>query len=799
MHALRLGRFTWIAALSFCLSAGLPIGTSSVATAQEEFDFNKLGEAPLAGAPSAESPVDVQAMFVPAQGNAPAKVLITAFIKPTWHIYSLTQQGDFIATKIVLPGGPGYKLTGEFKSSPAPILKIDVGEKTEQHEGMVTWWAPIEIDAGVDLQTLKIDGSISYQACSTGCIPEETINFSATVGDEASATELIAGGKTIYRAEGSPIALSGYTEPLVVTPGSQFKLVITADADAGWHIYPLANLHASTIAKPTVIALLETGGFTPGAITPQGKLETKETDIDGVIEKDAYYEQRVAWTMELTAPADAKAGLHPISGAIGFMTCKEGQCRPAIVANFQVGVSVEEATVAGKSLLALSDGTMSYTKLVAAAGTGNGFDADKIQAHAGGGSRSIFYMLGAALLGGLILNAMPCVLPVIGLKILGFVEQSHDHRSRVFLLNMWFSLGLVSVFLVLASLAVFLGMGWGEQFTKPWFTIGMSGLVFAMALSFLGVWEIPIPGFVGSGGAQQLASREGASGAFAKGVFTTLLATPCSGPFLGPLFGLLLRESPLVIYAVFACVGIGMASPYLLIGAFPQLIRVLPRPGAWMDTFKQLMAFVLLGTVVFLFMSIQQAYFIPTFALLISIWLGCWWIGRTPLTAELGTKLISWGSGAAMAGVLGWLSFQYLTPGKELLDWQPYSQQALVQLTSEGKTVFIDFTAEWCLTCKRNEKMAINTEPVKELVDELGVVTLKADWTDGSPEIKKMLALLGSQSIPVYAIFPADRPNQPIVLRDLVTQQQILDTLQQAGKSRIASAPKAVEKTAMMP
>ncbi|HEY2840486.1 MAG TPA: thioredoxin family protein, partial [Pirellulales bacterium] len=341
---------------------------------------------------------------------------------------------------------------------------------------------------------------------------------------------------------------------------------------------------------------------------------------------------------------------------------------------------------------------------------------------------------------------------------------------------------------------------WGEQFTQQWFVIGMAGLVFVMALSFLGVWEIPIPGFVGSGGAQQLASREGMSGAFAKGVFTTILATPCSGPFLGPVFGLLLKESPIVVYAVFLCVGLGMASPYLLIGMFPQLLRFLPRPGAWMDTLKQFMAFVLLATVVYLFTVIHQEYFVPTFALLIGLWLGCWWIGRTPLTAELGTKLVGWGAGAVMAAAVGWFSFTYLTPGKDLLDWKPYSRQTLVQLTSEGKTVFIDFTADWCPTCKFNEKVVINTNPVKELVDELDIVTLKADWTDRGIEIKQMLRLLGKDAIPVYAIFPADRPNEPIVLSDLVTQQQILESLRKAGKSQsTAAASQNIEKTAMKP
>ncbi len=283
--------------------------------------------------------------------------------------------------------------------------------------------------------------------------------------------------------------------------------------------------------------------------------------------------------------------------------------------------------------------------------------------------RSLWTVLCSAFVGGLILNLMPCVLPVIGLKLLSFVEQSHHHRSRVLVLNLWYTLGLLSVFLVLATLACGASLGlrsenlsWGEQFSSTTFNIVMSAVVFVMALSFLGVWEIPIPGFVGSGKAAEAATHEGASGAFAKGVLSTVLATPCSGPLLGSVFGFTLRQPPGVIYAIFAAIGLGMASPYLLIGAFPQLIRFLPKPGAWMDTFQHIMGFVLLGTVVFLFTFLDRNYVVPTFGMLVGLWAGCWWIGRVPLTAELGRKIAAWVQGATVAAGAGAISFVLLLP-----------------------------------------------------------------------------------------------------------------------------------------
>jgi len=308
--------------------------------------------------------------------------------------------------------------------------------------------------------------------------------------------------------------------------------------------------------------------------------------------------------------------------------------------------------------------------------------------------------------------------------------------------------------------------------------------VFAFALSFLGVWEIPLPGFVGSGKATELAAREGASGAFFKGVMSTILATPCSGPFLGPVFGFTLAQPPYVTYLIFFCVGMGMASPYLLIGLFPSLIRWIPKPGMWMDTFKQFMGFVLLGTVVFLFTFLKKEYLVPTFAMLIGIWFGCWWAGRTSLTESLGKKLSAWTQGAVAAAVIGWFGFTMLVERPTILPWQQFAPGAPAELAAAGKTVMVDFSAEWCLTCKANLKFAINTESVRQLVQANGVVPLLADWTDGSPEIGAALESLRSKSIPVLAIYPAGHPEEVLVLRDLVTKAQVLDALKQAGPSR---------------
>ncbi len=392
-------------------------------------------------------------------------------------------------------------------------------------------------------------------------------------------------------------------------------------------------------------------------------------------------------------------------------------------------------------------------------------------------------ILAMAMVGGLILNLMPCVLPVVGLKVMAFAQQAGENRRRVLMLNLWYTLGILVVFWGLAALATVFSFSWGQQFTYFEFRFGVTLLVFAMALSFLGVWEIPIPGFVGGKATQDLQKQEGLVGAFFKGIFTTLLATPCSGPLLGTVFAFTLGKSPLVTTIIFSAVGLGMALPYLLIAIYPGLLAFFPKPGAWMDVFKQLLAFLLLGTVVYLFGGFSEDDRMPVFASLIGVWFGCWVVGLVPGWAPFERRIAAWIVGSASAILVGVLSFQYLAPSPPILAWEPYDEARLQELQSEGRTVLIDFTAKWCVNCIVNYNVAINTAKTSKLVDELDAIPMLADWTDQNDEIKKKLLELNSNSIPVLAIYPGRDPKSPIVLRDLVSQGDVLQALRKAGAS----------------
>jgi thiol:disulfide interchange protein DsbD len=657
-------------------------------------------------------------------------------------------------------------------------------------------------------------------------------------------------------------------EPIVTleaqfTPsdGSQpGRLFIKANIKPGWHIYSLTQPSGGPVA--TKISLPPSNAYQLiGDFRPSPQPEVKPEPAFNNLEVESHY-GTVIWHAPLVLASGVDPATLKIEGTVKAQPCDASSCLPpqsfAFVATVGPGMAVpkedlnDQAAASGSRSadVAAETGRQPTTEAVQAVppaavtsaarpdelpwraftmalfrqAVGPKFDPELLQASVRQqrDSGSIVQMIGLAFIGGMLLNLMPCVLPVIGLKILSFVEQSGQDRRQALALNIWYAAGLMAVFLLLASLAVVFNLGWGHLFKSAGFNVAMASVVFAMALSFLGVWEIPIPGFVGHGRAIDLAEKEGYGGAFAKGVLTTILATPCTGPFMGTALAWAVNQPPVNTYAVFASVGLGMASPYLLIGAFPALIRFLPRPGAWMDTFKQIMGFVLLGTVVYIFTFLEPTYIVPTVGLLFALWAAVWWIGRVSPAADSNTRLRAWAGAAAFAGA-AWIvlfpGIDEFTTGRfafsgirEVMDGRSeqrfqrqlntlLSERSLQLVAAESaaaaefageQTVLLDFTADWCATCKTLEAQVLNTPEIRDKVARNSVVMMQADWTDEAPEVTQFLDWFGFRQVPVVAVFPAGNPNNPIWFTGWYTQQDILDALAKAGPSATAGPAAAL-------
>jgi len=405
---------------------------------------------------------------------------------------------------------------------------------------------------------------------------------------------------------------------------------------------------------------------------------------------------------------------------------------------------------------------------------------------------ALFY----GMIGGLILNLMPCVLPVISLKIFGFIRQAGESPGRIFRHGLSFTSGIFLWFLGLAVLIVALRAGgeqitWAFQFQNSWFILFIAAVVFVFALNLFGVFEIILPG----GATERMsdaAGREGYGGSFFQGIFATLLATPCTAPFLGTALGFAFSQPPAVIFAMFGSVAFGMALPYLLLSARPAWIRFLPKPGGWMEKLKQFMGFPLLATLIWLLSVLGgqkgTGGIIWASSLLLCLGLACWLYGAfCCFNPSARTRWIA-GFFALLSAVGGSWFFGSLfaaaerpAPGTthraDAIPWIPFSAQTMEELLSEDRPVFLDFTADWCITCKFNERTAINTPAVRALIAERGIVPVKADWTNSDPEITEALARFGRVGVPFYVFYPQGNLLPPVTFPELITEAMVLEKL----------------------
>ena len=420
------------------------------------------------------------------------------------------------------------------------------------------------------------------------------------------------------------------------------------------------------------------------------------------------------------------------------------------------------------------------------------------QADAGALGAEFFTILALALLGGLILNLMPCVLPVLSIKLLGVVGHGGGERTTVRLSFVASAAGIVFSFLLLAAVltalkAAGLAVGWGIQFQQPWFLVAMTGVIVLFACNLWGFFAIELPEWIA--GADARAGRiRGLGGHFLTGVFATLLATPCSAPFLGTAVGFALSHGPGQIFAVFTTLGVGLALPYLVVAAVPALATALPRPGPWMIVLRRILGFALAATAAWLISALAAEAGMMAAAVIAGLTVVA--VGLLYLRHRLAGRPRH----AVVAGLAAVALLAFVVPGQsgpipadptrnqaEAL-WVPFDEGAIAGQVAGGKVVFVDVTAEWCITCQINKTLVLYQGEVARRLGGDGVVAMQADWTHPDEAISRYLSGFGRYGIPFDAVYGPGAP-RGIPLPELLSAEVVLDAIiRAAGPAATAAA-----------
>ncbi len=600
-----------------------------------------------------------------------------------------------------------------------------------------------------------------------------------------------------------------------VAAGAKLRLGVELEMQPGWHTY---YREAGEAGMPTKIEWLLPQGFK--AEEPLWEMPHKMVD-SGITTYG--YEGSTLIASAIEAPADLKTGEKlEFKAKVKWLACKDA-CVPGkdeVSISLPVVASATEMSPENTEKFEKVNFNGPASKIKGGKASANpknqgpetenqslGVANKKDAARAHEGPQELIAVLAFAFIGGFILNFMPCVLPVISIKIFSLVQQAGEDPKKVFAHGMTFAAGIIFSFLALGSVVIAIqsagqNIGWGFQFQYPVFVLAMASVVTVFALSFFGVFYVD----VGSQNLDKLASTEGLGGTFFKGVLATVLSTPCTAPFLGTALGFAFVQPWWLILTIFSVIALGMSSPYLVLAVKPDWMKFLPKPGDWMERFKESLGFLLLATSIWLLSVltglVEPDAIIAALGFLLFLSVSAWLIGKfINLSSSPQRRFIVWAVALAVAGG-GYLFF--LRPYPELLgtraslgqkpqnkpdgiQWQEFSQAKLDQELEAGHEVFIDFTAKWCLTCKANEATIIETPEVQEKIKSLQVVALKADWTAQDAEITQILRSFGRSGVPLYVVYPKGDRSNPIILPEALSRKDVLEALDKGAVGNTSS------------
>ena len=588
------------------------------------------------------------------------------------------------------------------------------------------------------------------------------------------------------------LLLTEVTSPDELSPGTDLEI----NATAYWLICAEICLPAEEDISLTLPVSTSAPSLSPEAssiVAERSKLPVEDTDWTTEVTHYAG-----SYVLQVTPPSNSNVHLE---GAYFFASDYETIDHPAVQPVTREGDTYLIALQQSEYATGQADRMRGV--LVAAEGSNWGFPALAVDApvsaplmstsQTSGSVASLPWMLLFAFAGGLLLNLMPCVFPVISIKILGFAQQGDQDPRSTRLQGYAFGFGVLISFLLLAGLFLALRaagnqIGWGFQLQSPGFVAGMALLFFGIGLNLLGVFEMG-SGLMRLGGAQGHPQQtHHLQRSFWDGALATLVATPCTAPFMGAALGAAIVLPTVQALLIFAFLGIGMALPYVVLSTTPALVRRLPKPGPWMEVLKHVLAFPMFATTLWLAWVFGRQTGVDGLALLLLgillLGLSLWILGRWPsiqiparirlLTRSLSIVALLLCLSAVYMGTTYTASSSTLT--EETSNWAPFSTQEVSQLRSEGQPVFIDFTAAWCLTCQVNKKTTLNNTAVQDAFKQKGVTLFQADWTHQDEEITRALEEHGRSGVPLYVLY-TDAEQAPIILPEILTEQIVLDAL----------------------
>ena len=718
---------------------------------------------------------------------------------------------------ITLPAG-WSELDKGFTADPPPKKGFDevFGQEMEKFYDAVVFSKRYALPRNTNPQTARLTGKISFLVCDKdSCVPktadvdaafsvkslkrdqtaavqaEEDTQIAAAPATQVSALkpdgvpvsagyEMTPTRKSRNQDVPDPVRLQFELTPENAAPGEIVTLAITMTLEDNFTTYGLTPADENQTERPTVIQLKPSHLEELSEFVSVPEPERHTTELDGEELHSNAHTHQVTWLKQFKVSDAAPYG---ISGEVRYQICETGKsCRAPLGVAFSLGASQQAADVARARPISQSFANVTAEQTpVAAAGDPSGFNISS-----SGSDLSFAGAFLTAFLAGLIMNVLPCALPVLAIKILSLVQQAGESRSRIITLNLAYTAGVMAVFMGFAILSWGLGNSFSSVFQNETFMIAMACVVFLMGLSLFGVFELPVPGIIPSAGHHQ----EGYLGAFNTGILATVLGTPCIGPFIAPVFTWTLTQPASIVFSMFGMMGLGMASPFLLTGVFPSLVNWLPRPGDWMVKFKQFTGFVLMGTVIWLLVSIDMAWRVPVLVLLLSLGILVWVnenlaLNHDPAWKKWRAHFIALLTAAPIFAFGVWM-LQEFKPGSPTemqlskMPWQEFSEEQLVKLRSEGRPMLIDFTANWCVICKINEKIALDRDETVKFIEQHGFVPMLADFTRENPEILKWLREFGQESVPLTIIVPPGQGSQIIALRGQYTQGTLLEKLKQA-------------------